>query len=222
MRFFVIPVSLIGLCLLYFVFVGLSIIPGLVLLPKKKKNTIDGVITIQDAIRKSRETGFSGWELAGYAQILAARKFTYSRRNSWESPEKAFARGMGYCYQQSLALQKIYDGLGIPSTLVYGQGYFPESTIHGVIEPASKQNHAWLEVKMNGESRYVCPGHPDNAPGRYHFTIKTQVKEMSGILRFFTFTGAIMVNAARDFRSTRFRGKSKIQLKNRTEFWLNK
>jgi hypothetical protein len=29
------------------------------------------------------------------AQHLAARKFTYSRLNTWEPPSRAFERGMG-------------------------------------------------------------------------------------------------------------------------------
>jgi len=204
MKLVIIPAIFVGFFTIYFVFVGLSTIPGLLLRREKKTISLDGVTTIQDAVQKSRSTGLSSWDLVEFAQKLTARKFTYSRRNSWESPEKAFARGMGYCYQQARALQAIYKGLGIQSTIVYGKGYFPESTIHGVKEPAGIQNHAWLEVKINSESRFVCSGHVANSPGNNHFTIATPVREMGVVLRFFTYTGAIIVNAARDFRSTRF------------------
>jgi hypothetical protein len=46
-------------------------------------------------------------------QNLAAKKFTYSRLNTWDTPSRAFERGIGYCEQQALALKKIYDKPGI-------------------------------------------------------------------------------------------------------------
>jgi hypothetical protein len=51
----------------------------------------------------------------GFLQHLAASKFTYSRLNTWDTPSRAFERGMGYCDQQAAALKHIYDRLGIAS-----------------------------------------------------------------------------------------------------------
>jgi hypothetical protein len=50
--------------------------------------------------------GGGGWK-------LVARKFTYSRLNTWDTPPRAFVRGRGHCEQQALALKAVYDALGI-------------------------------------------------------------------------------------------------------------
>ncbi|NIM91488.1 MAG: hypothetical protein GTO17_11135 [Candidatus Aminicenantes bacterium] len=199
-----------GIFLFYMACIGLSCIPGLFLLPKEKTTTVDGVTTIQDAVSKCEESGLSGWELVKYAQKLTARKFTYSRRNSWESPDKAFARGLGYCIQQALALKMIYDELSIDAKVVHGRGDFSESIIHGVKEPGGNFNHAWLEVTITGESKYVCPGNVDNAPGELDFKITSKVKPYTRLMHFFTFPGAIIVNAVRDFRHTGFRKQNDL------------
>jgi hypothetical protein len=194
-----------GVICIYFLCVGLACIPGLLLLPEEKTTTVDGVTTLEDAVNACWESKLKEWELVEFAQKLAARKFTYSRRNSWESPEKAFARGQGYCLQQALALKKIYDDLGIDAKVVRGRGNFPEACIHGVKEQGGNFNHAWLEVFISGESKYVCPGNVENKPGELDFKIMGEVKPYTGLMHFFTFSGAIIVNAARDFHHTRFR-----------------
>ena len=90
-------------------------LPGLRRLPKEGRATLNDVTTLADAVVACRRTGLQGWGLVAYAQNLAARKFSYSRRNPWDSPARAFERGMGYCQQQALALKMIYDRLGIRS-----------------------------------------------------------------------------------------------------------
>jgi hypothetical protein len=194
-----------GFILIYSLCVGLACIPGLLLLSGEETSAVDGVTTIEEAVRACQESGRTGWALVEYAQKLTARKFTYSRRNSWESSEKAFARGQGYCVQQALALRKIYDKLGIDARVVRGRGNFPESIIHGIREPAGNFNHAWLEVTIAGESKYVCPGNVENAPGKLDFKITGKVRPYTNLMHFVTFSGAIIVNAARDFDKTRYR-----------------
>ena len=93
--------------------------PGAGYIPSNIRNSIDGAETIEDAVIVCRNSGLSGWELVTYAQNLTARKFSYSRKNPWDPPAKAFARGQGYCQQQALALKEIYDKLGIESKVVY-------------------------------------------------------------------------------------------------------
>lgn len=203
-------IAIAGTIFLYSLCAGLACIPGLLLLPEEKTMTVDGVTTLADAIHACTESGLKEWELVEFAQKLTARKFTYSRRNSWESPEKAFARGMGYCVQQALALKKIYDELGIDAKVVRGRGDFPESVVHGVKEQGGNFNHAWLEVFISGESRYVCPGNVDNVPGILDFKITGKVKSYTALMHFFTYSGAIIVNAARDFHHTRFRKQSDL------------
>jgi hypothetical protein len=198
-------ISVTGFVIIYTLCVALACVPGLLLLSDEKTTAFDGITTLADAVHTCQESRLKSWELVEYAQKLTARKFMYSRRNSWESAEKAFARGQGYCVQQALALKKIYDKLQIDAKVVHGRGDFPETIIHGVREPGGNFNHAWLEVTIAGESRYVCPGSVDNSPGKLVFEITSKVKPYTGVMHFFTFSGAIIVNAARDFRHTRFR-----------------
>ena len=87
-------------------------IPLLRRLPKPSRVSMDGITTIDDAVEACRRTQLHGWDLVAYAQNLAARKFTYSGLNTWDTPSRAFERGMGYCEQQLLALKRIYDQLG--------------------------------------------------------------------------------------------------------------
>jgi hypothetical protein len=90
-------------------------IPLLRRLSRPGRVSMDGITTIEDAVEACRRTHLQGWALVAYAQNLAARKFTYSRLNTWDTPSRAFERGMGYCEQQALALKHIYDRLGIAS-----------------------------------------------------------------------------------------------------------
>src|SRR5690349_3570940 len=81
-------------------------IPLLRRLPKPGRVSMDGITTIDDAVEVCERTHLQGWNLVAYAQHLTARKFTYSRLNTWDTPSRAFERGMGYCEQQALALKK--------------------------------------------------------------------------------------------------------------------
>ena len=62
-----------------------------------------------------------------------------------------------------------------------------------------------LIVTVTGESQYVCPGSVDNSPGKLGFKITGEVKPYTRLMHLLTFSGAIIVNAVRDFRHTRFR-----------------
>jgi len=86
-------------------------LPLLRRLPSQKKVSLDGITTLEEAVAACRRSGLTGWELVEYAQKLVARKMTYSRLNSWDTPSRAFERGMGYCLHSSQALHKIYRKL---------------------------------------------------------------------------------------------------------------
>jgi hypothetical protein len=194
-----------ALILFYLVCGALACLPGLLLLSPGQTTTMGGITTLQDAVDACRRSGLEGWELVEHAQKIVAHKFTYSRRNSWESPRTAFARGRGFCVQQALALKAIYDELGIKARAVHGRGDFMGMHIHGVWEPGGNFNHSWLEVTVQGRSLYVCPGSVENAPGKLDFHITGKVKDYTPILHTLSFPGYIIVNAVRDFKSTRFR-----------------
>jgi hypothetical protein len=168
----------------------------------KASGKITGITTIASAVTACRQTGLRGWALVAYAQNLAARQFTYSRRNPWDSPAQAFARGQGYCQQQALALKQIYDGLEIVAQPVYAtRCKFPPAVIHRVAEPERISGHTWLRVQVGNETRDVCPGRVENQPGQIHFEILSKVRPLWPWLRPFTHLGSIIANARRDRRA---------------------
>ena len=146
------------------------------LLPSPASKTVDGVTTIEEAEVACRASGLAGRTLVAYAQKLTARRFEYSRRNPWDTWEAAFARGMGYCVQQAMALHRLYERLGIESWPVQSlRVRFPGHVVHGVSEPPGISGHMWLRVKVDGEVFDVCPGNPSNVPGVTHFQPLTRV-----------------------------------------------
>jgi hypothetical protein len=174
-------------------------LPGMRLLPKESRVVLDGVTTIDDAVETCKRTGLQGWELVAYAQKLAARKFTYSRRNPWDTSARAFERGMGYCQQQALALKRIYDRLGIRSEPVYAlKCKFPARTIHVIPEPERISPHTWLRVKVGEEVRDVCLGSAGNSPGKVHFEVLSEVRPLPVWMRPFSHLGSVLENTRRD------------------------
>jgi transglutaminase-like putative cysteine protease len=174
-------------------------LPGTRRLPKQRRVSLEGITSIEDAVAACRRSGLEGWELVAYAQNLAARKFSYSRRNPWDSPGKAFERGMGYCQQQALALKMVYDRLGIRSQPVYAlKCSFPPKVVHGTPEPGGVSPHTWLEVTLGGESKYVCQGDANNHPGILHFEILSEVRPLARWMQPVSHLGSVVENARRD------------------------
>jgi hypothetical protein len=184
--------------------VFLLTIPLLRRLPKQSRVTLDGVMTIDDAVEACRRTHLQGWDLVAFAQNLAARKFTYSRLNTWDTPSRAFERGMGYCEQQALALKKIYDRLGIETRPVFTMRCeFPPKMIDGIPSPGGISGHAWLRVRIGDEERDVCSGSVDNKPGVTHFEIRSKVLTWQPWMRPFTHVGSSIENIRRDMVARR-------------------
>ena len=173
-------------------------------LPTPTRVSLDGVTTIDNAVEACRRSGLQGWALIAYAQQLVARKFTYSRLNTWDSPSRAFERGMGYCEQQALALKRIYDRLGIACTPVFSLGcVFPPKLVDGAPWPGGRTGHAWLRVALGGEPRDVCPSSVANRPGVTQFKVVSRVHHWYPWLRPFTHLGSSMENIRRDFIAQR-------------------
>lgn len=134
-----------------------------------------------------------------YAQRLAARKFTYSRLNTWETPSRAFERGMGYCEQQALALKKIYDRLGIETRPVFAlRCAFPAKLVDGMPSPGGISGPGWLWVRVADEERDVCPGSIDNTPGVTQFQVVSRVRTWHPWLCPLTHVGSSLENIRRD------------------------
>ena len=161
-------------------------------LPKPGRVSLDGVTTIDDGVAACRRSGLRGWE-------LVAGKFTYSRLNTWDTPSRAFERGMGYCEQQALALKRIYDRLGIACTPVFSLGcVFPPKLVDGAPWPGGRTGHAWLRVRLASEERDVCPSSAENRPGVTHFVVVSRVHRWYPWLRPFTHLGSSIENIRRD------------------------
>ncbi len=194
--------TLAGFFIGFLTFVFLITLPGMLRLPRPGRTSVEGVTTLEDAVAACRRSGFSGWALAAFAQHLAARKFSYSRRNAWDTPARAFKRGMGYCQQQALALKMIYDRLGIESRPVYtSRAMFPPKVVHGVYEPEIVSGHTWLRVKINGDERDVCPGRVENVPGKIHFVVFGKVQTLTPGFAVVSHFASAIVNVLRDARS---------------------
>ncbi|MGZ6389287.1 MAG: hypothetical protein ACXWQZ_08490 [Ktedonobacterales bacterium] len=179
-------------------------LPLLRRLPEPSRVSLDGVTTIDDAVDACRRTHLHGWDLVAYAQHLVARKFTYSRLNPWDTPARAFARGLGYCQQQALSLQKIYDRLGIQSRPVYApRCLFPPKTIDGMPWLGGVSGHAWLRVRIAGEERDVCPGSVPNTPGVTNFRVLSKVRTLYPWLRPWTHLASSIENVRRDMAARR-------------------
>jgi hypothetical protein len=184
--------------------VFLLTIPLLRRLPKQSRVSLDGVTTIDDAVEACRRTHLQGWDLVAYAQNLTARKFTYSRLNTWDTPSRAFERGMGYCEQQALALKKIYDKLSIDTRPVFTMRCtFPPKMIDGIPSPGGISGHAWLRVRIGDEERDVCSGSANNKPGVTHFEIHSRVLTWQPWIRPFTHVGSSIENIRRDMVARR-------------------
>ena len=169
-----------------------------------KKQTILGeVCAIEDAINYLKKADkLEGWDLVAAAQSIVNQKMEYSRRNNWDSPRRAFARGMGYCWQQAEALKMILDGLGIESRLVQSaRNLFPPKKIHEYESKGGYCGHAWLKVNINGVEKDVCPGHPENKPGKIHFVIAGKVSDYKGIIKYLGHLGSVLMNRYWDRRA---------------------
>lgn len=173
--------------------------PALRRLPREKAQSHHGITTIDDAVAQLRATGKSGWELVTAAQQLVNAKMVYSRRNGWDTPARAFRRGMGYCQQQASALLIILRRLGIEARPVQAfRCQFPPAIIHGYADPGGISGHMWLVVTIDGVEKDVCPGQPENVPGQVHFTRLSRRTAYGPLWQMLGHIGAMIVNVQRD------------------------
>jgi len=145
-----------------------------------------------------QETGKTGWALVAEAQRLIGKTIRYSVENSLDTPEEALAKGMGYCWHQSSALNAVLKELGFNSRMVRAfRNHFPEVELAGAKVTDFISGHVWCRVELDGEEKDVCPGHKRNSPGVTHFTPMTKVREWNRGIEFLTYYGAALVNAQR-------------------------
>lgn len=195
-------------------------LPALRRLPKAKESSLAGIITIDDAVRYLQGTGKAGWDLVAAAQKLVNAKMEYSRRNGWDTPARAFRRGMGYCHQQAMALRIILHRLGFAARPVHAFCCrFPPKQIHEYVDPGGISGHVWLAVTIDGVEKEVCPGHPDNAPGKVHFERLSSRREYGPAMRLFGQLGSVIVNAHRDNVAVKRNQNGVIQARHVGQTW---
>ncbi|MBL8968429.1 MAG: hypothetical protein JNG85_15600 [Spirochaetaceae bacterium] len=165
------------------------------------------IATIAEAIAWLRGRGLPGLELVREAQRLVAAKMIYSRRNNWDTAERAFASGAGYCQQSAGALLLILRGLDLEARMVQCvRNEFPPRDLHEYRTAGGTCGHAWLRVRVAGEEFDVCPGDPANEPGKIHFRILGRVTPYRGLARVFGHFGSALLNTWWDRRARRAAG----------------
>jgi len=165
------------------------------------------ITTLDEAVTYLSGRGLEGRDLVRAAQRLVAAKMEYSRRNNWDSPARAFERGMGYCQQQAAALLVLLRALGIEARMVQcARNEFPPKRIHEYVTRRGVCGHAWLRARVGGLELDVCPGHPDNEPGKVHFRPLGRVTAYGGLPALLGHFGSALLNTRWDRAARRAAG----------------
>lgn len=150
-------------------------------------------LTLAGAASQLCATGQTGSALAEAARALVADRMQYCRRNSFDSPARAFQRGYGYCTQQAYALVDLLARLGIEARPVYAfRNRFPDGTVGG---------HTWVRVTVGGAERDIDSLFYDTGTGQLTFTPLTSVHQHTPLFRVMTQWGEAAVNAHRYYRT---------------------
>lgn len=174
--------------------VGLPLyaLPATLTLPPGLRPGIKG-LTLPEAAKQLATTGETGAALVEAARALVAERMQYCRRNSFDSPARAFQRGYGYCTQQAYALTDLLARLGIEAKAVYAfRNQLPDGTEGG---------HTWVRVRVDGAERDIDSLHYDAETGELTFTPLSSVKYHSPLFKWLTKWGEAAVNAHRYYRT---------------------
>ena len=172
--------------------VPLYALPATLTLPAGTRPGI-AELSIKQAANQLKSTGKTGWSLVEAARALVAERMQYSRRNSFDTPERAFERGYGYCTQHAYALTSLLTELGFETKVVQAfQNRFPDGKVTA---------HAWVSVNLNNETRYIDSLFYDEQAGELDFTPISEVTDISPAFKLVAFWGATGVNAHRYYLS---------------------
>lgn len=146
-------------------------------------------LTLSQAAQQLRKSGMTGMPLVEAARALVAERMQYCRRNSFDPAARAFERGYGYCQQQAHALTELLTQLGFEAKVVQAfRNRLPDGTVGG---------HAWVEVIVDGEPRYVDSIHYDVEAGEITSIPLTPVLDYTPLFRLFAGWGCTAANAYR-------------------------
>jgi transglutaminase-like putative cysteine protease len=163
-------------------------LPATLSLPPGPRPGIE-VLTLLEATQRLRDTRKKGTALVEAARALVADRMQYCRRNSFDSPAKAFVRGYGYCTQQAYALTELLTRLGFDAEVVHAfRNRFPDGSVGG---------HAWVRVWVDGRVLFVDSIHYDAETGQLGFTPLSPVMHHTPLFRLLTKWGEAAVNAHR-------------------------
>jgi hypothetical protein len=167
-------------------------VPATLSLPRGERPGVPK-LTIDQAARQLQESDQVGWDRVEAARALVGQRMHYSRRNSFDSAERAFERGYGYCMQHAYALQQLLSKMGYNARVVQA---FQNRFANGEVT-----SHAWVRVTLEGQTRDVDPLFWDAEAGQPAFTPLSRVTDISPVFKAFTWWGAPAVNAHRYYRT---------------------
>ena len=168
--------------------IPLYALPAILSLPRGPRPGVER-LTISQAAQQLRATGKTGWLLVEAARALVAERMQYSRRNTFDTPARAFERGYGYCHQQAFALVDLLTQLGFEAQAVHAfQNRFPDGNV---------TSHAWVNVTMDNETRYVDSLYYDAQAGEITFVPLSKVRAYTPFFKLLTTWGGTAVNAHR-------------------------
>jgi hypothetical protein len=150
-------------------------------------------LTLEEAATRLQASGGTGRELAEAARELVANRMEYCRRNSFDSPIRAFERGYGFYTQQAYALADLLRRLGIGAQEVYAfRNRFPDGTVGG---------HTWVRVTVDGEEWDIDSLFFDTEAGEVTFTPLSRVRNHTPLFKRVTGWGEAALNAHRYYRT---------------------
>jgi hypothetical protein len=167
-------------------------LPATLTLPRGRRPGVDR-LTVDQAARQLQASDKTGWARVEAARVLVGQRMRYCRRNSFDSAERAFERGYGYCMQHAYALAHLLQELGFETQVVQA---FRNRFADGAVT-----SHAWVRVTLDGETLDIDPLFWDEEAGTIAFAPLSRVIGISPVFKAFTWWGAPAVNAHRYYRT---------------------
>ena len=168
--------------------VPLYALPATLSLPAGPRPGIEE-LTISQAARQLQDTGKTGWVLVEAARALVAERMQYCRRNAFDTAERAFERGYGYCTQQAYALVDLLTKLAYEAKVVHAfQNRFPDGEMG---------SHAWVSVTVDDETRYIDTLFYEAQTAEITFTPLSEVLDITPAFKVLAWWGGTAVNAHR-------------------------
>ena len=175
-----------------FILYTIYAIPAMISLPGGIRPGLSE-FSIREATDLLDDTNLEGLDLIEEARLLVKERMVYCRRNSYDSYQKAFIRGYGFCQQQAFALSKILEELNFNAVPVQAmQTKFPDGNIGG---------HSWVRVRFNGQDLFIDPIYYNPENREVTFTPLSEVTEFSRFFRVLSGWGSATINAHRYYTS---------------------